>query len=127
MSPPRRSRVLNVGLRQAPPQRVLFQPDVTPARQARQASVNAATPNPTPQAAPAVSSAGHSAAQVPHAGLNYEPRTAMNFPLRPVSTPGNNPSIFEERARRAQESAAQHRSMTATDGIILPGSKSRRT
>ncbi|KAL9586070.1 MAG: hypothetical protein Q9203_003993 [Teloschistes exilis] len=85
------------GLRQAPPQRVLFQPDLTPSRQTRAGTGHGQSPQPATSA-----SAGYPAfiathqQSVPHGIANYEPRPPMPLTLRGVVTPANNSLRFNQ-------------------------------
>ncbi|QSZ36094.1 hypothetical protein DSL72_007219 [Monilinia vaccinii-corymbosi] len=122
------------GLRQAPPQRVLFQPDTQPSRQVRQHPSATSHPPPTPQhhlpqqqqqqqqqqQTPSHSHQHH----VPRVGgpysynpssgtenmslavANYEPRLQMPLTLRPIITPGNNPIEFARRQKALKDAAA---------------------
>lgn len=139
------------GLRQAPPQRVLFQPDTQPTRQARQTP--AATSHPPPpqhhlpqyQQLQQQQTPSHSHQhQMPRVGgpysynpssgtesmslavANYEPRLQMPLTLRPIITPGNNPIEFARRQKALKDAAASAegiRSNTIPRGMMLPGSK----
>lgn len=106
------------GLRQAPPQRVLFQPDTLPSRQTRHA---AQTPSTTPQP-PRGASTFHNPSNpdnMSQAVANYEPRPQMPLTLRPVITPANNPAEFARRQRDSREKAA------ATTGTARPSTSQR--
>lgn len=122
------------GLRQAPPQRVLFQPETTPAsRQTRQHQQHQ---HPPPATTPSVSlPRGASSSYNPSSNSenmsqtvnNYEPRQPLPLTLRPVTTPGNNPGEFAKRQRilREQAAAANGGSIAISNPkIMLPGSKS---
>ncbi|PQE05184.1 rsc complex subunit rsc9 protein [Rutstroemia sp. NJR-2017a BBW] len=130
------------GLRQAPPQRVLFQPDTQPSRQSRQHVSTTSHPPPMPQPGhPHTPSHGHQH-HMPRAGApysynpssntenmslavaNYEPRLQMPLTLRPIVTPGNNPSEFARRQKALKEAAAAELSSKSTSvpkGMMLPG------
>ena len=56
---------------------------------------------------------------------NYEPRPQMPLTLRPVITPGNNPTEYARRqkALRDAQAAASGRAPAAPKGILFPGSK----
>ena len=114
-----------VGLRQAPPQRILFQPDVSSTRQARQPSNHPqSSPQPVTTVASThsfpVSSSSHSTS---FNFANYEPKPQMPLTLRGVVTPGNNPGLFKERQRLAREAkAAQHgKAQGGPKGMMKPG------
>lgn len=105
------------GLRQAPPQRVLFQPDLTSGRQTR--GVAQATSSPTPgQSNNILSGLNLSAASATLA--NYEPPQSYPLTLKPVTTPANNPDHYRNVLKRKTESqlgplARKYRN------IMLPG------
>jgi chromatin structure-remodeling complex subunit RSC9 len=109
------------GLRQAPPQRVLFQPDLP--RQTRHASTAASN---TPQV-PRGASTSYNPTSNPDgmsvAVANYEPRPQMPLTLRPVITPGNNPSEFARRQRLLREQAANNgrQFVPQNTKMMLPG------
>ena len=117
----------NIGLRQAPPQRVLFQPDLSSSRQTRHSSGNTHSPQP---AAPAPSGVYmYNASSNPNSMsftiANYEPRPQMPLTLRGVITPSNNPNLFKERVRLVKEATASrlNKSLPTHKGLMLPGSK----
>lgn len=101
------------GLREAPPQRVIFQPDTGPSRQIRHAPSQPSTPqhgtpqhpqaqghlNQTPSHHPQSRGAPSGAYNPNHGTVSsvitsYNPRTLTSIPLRPVDTPGNNAVAF---------------------------------
>lgn len=134
------------GLREAPPQRVLFQPETGPTRTHRQSSgphvshpstpasgSHATTPAQShlPQGTPtpavhqqprqpprgaAVTYAPPNGENIPAAALNYEPKPMPPIALRPVDTPSSNPAEF---ARRRQRPLAE----LAGRAPMQPGSK----
>lgn len=119
-----------LGLRQAPPQRQLFQPDVSSSRQSRQAVNNTQSPQPY---APSATNTGHAygSSSNPNSSSfsinSYEPRPPIPMTLRPLPTPGSNPIAFAERVKRVKESHAARAgqgSLQSKPGIMLPGSKS---
>ncbi|KAF2772376.1 hypothetical protein EJ03DRAFT_387782 [Teratosphaeria nubilosa] len=105
------------GLRQAPPQRVLFQPDLTSGRQTRGAVQ--ATNSPTPGAGPnGFMNASNGAASATLA--NYEPSQSYPLSLKPVTTPANNPDYYRnERKRKAEANAGPLAKKYRN--IMLPG------
>jgi chromatin structure-remodeling complex subunit RSC9 len=132
------------GLRQAPPQRVLFQPDTQPSRQSRQHVSTTSHPPPMPQPGHQHTPSHAHQHHMPRAGApysynpssntenmslavaNYEPRLQMPLTLRPIVTPGNNPSEFARRQKALKEAAAAEPSSKSTSvpkGMMLPGSK----
>ncbi|KAI4196446.1 MAG: hypothetical protein LQ350_006541 [Teloschistes chrysophthalmus] len=85
------------GLRQAPPQRVLFQPDLTPSRQTRTGIVHGQSPQPTTSVSAGYPTLAATHQQsVPHGIVNYEPRPPMPLTLRGVTTPANNSVRFNQ-------------------------------
>ncbi|CAO1597040.1 Chromatin structure-remodeling complex protein rsc9 [Xanthoria calcicola] len=80
------------GLRQAPPQRVLFQPDLSSSRQTRTATGHGQSPQPT--TAP---TAAHNGPSLPHSISSYEPRPPFPLTLRGVTTPANNSTRFYQQ------------------------------
>lgn len=122
------------GLRQAPPQRVLFQPETQSSRfrtQTSNPSLNSPQPHqihqqPQPQLRGASSSYNPSNNMESHSSAvaNYEPRPQMPLTLRPVITPGNNAAEFKRRAVQAkQQQDAANGVSQPTKGIMFPGSK----
>lgn len=80
------------GLRQAPPQRVLFQPDLSSSRQTRTATGHGQSPQPT--TAP---TAAYNGPSLPHSISSYEPRPPFPLTLRGVTTPANNSTRFYQQ------------------------------
>ncbi|KAF4122819.1 chromatin structure-remodeling complex subunit RSC9 [Geosmithia morbida] len=120
------------GLREAPPQRVIFQPDTGPSRtraaptqhttasHANSPAVNHPTPTPHPHVGmpPAVQQHGHHHANrgpsVMHQPPNdntsyqvtsYQPRLLKPLPLRAVPTPTNAPNEFAQKSRPQKQIA----------------------
>lgn len=118
------------GLRQAPPQRVLFQPDTLPARQSHR---HTNTPTaPPPAATTSQASRGPSTFHAPSNNLepmpstlaNYEPRLPQAMPLKPVTTPANDPGGFAKQQRLLREAATSAGSRDKPpQRMMLPGSK----
>ena len=117
--------ILVIGLRQAPPQRVLFQPDLTPARAPRQSSANAGSPQPTSQPSHTPLNSSSNPNSNSFTVANYEPRSQVPLTLRPVVTPGNNPNLFKERQRMLKDARAAKESKPTANykGLMLPGSR----
>ncbi|KAL8728104.1 MAG: hypothetical protein Q9166_005629 [cf. Caloplaca sp. 2 TL-2023] len=86
------SLTVMAGLRQAPPQRVLFQPDLSSSRQTRTAAGHGHSPQPTTAPNPA-----HSGFSLPPSISTYEPRLPFALTLRGVTTPANNPVRFDQQ------------------------------
>lgn len=108
------------GLRQAPPQRVLFQPDLNPARQSRTASNQIASPSPGLMPANALNGPVQMS-NITNATLaNYEPRQQYPLTLKPVVTPSNNPDYYRLKRKQAQEASASQVAKRFK-GIMLPG------
>jgi chromatin structure-remodeling complex subunit RSC9 len=89
------------GLRQAPPQRILFQPDTQPSRHSRHATVTSNPPpsQQQPQYRGASTTYNPSLENMSHAVATYEPRPQMPLTLRPVITPGNNLAEWTRRQK----------------------------
>jgi chromatin structure-remodeling complex subunit RSC9 len=131
------------GLRQAPPQRVLFQPETQTSRPHRNTSTPSHQPpshhqqqhhhQPQHQVQHQQAPRGASTSYNPSSNMenlnplvtNYEPRPQMPLTLRPVITPGNNPIEF---ARRQRALANQNgRGVNSFPRLMLPGSISPST
>ncbi|KAH8684771.1 hypothetical protein BGZ60DRAFT_398282 [Tricladium varicosporioides] len=119
------------GLRQAPPQRILFQPDTQSSRQTRHVSATSHAPSPSHsshQQQPRGASTSYNPSSNMDQSLavaNYEPRPQMPLTLRPVVTPGNNPVEFarREKIKRDAFAAANGKPPPSVNrGIMLPGS-----
>ena len=117
------------GLRQAPPQRVLFQPEAHSSRPSRHvSSTTHAQAQPTQYVV--ASRGGASSSYNPSSSTenmsmtvaNYEPRPQMPLTLRQVITPGNNPAEFARR-ERAMAAALSGRTVSQPPKIMLPGSE----
>jgi chromatin structure-remodeling complex subunit RSC9 len=117
------------GLRQAPPQRILFQPDTQPARQTRHSTSH---PTHTQQHHQQHGLRGASTSHNPSSSLenmsaaftNFEPRPPMPLTLRPVVTPGNNPIEFARRQHALKLAAAVEGGKLpamAPPRLVLPG------
>lgn len=114
------------GLRQAPPQRVLFQPDTLPSRHTRHAAPTASTTPQQPRGASTSYNPSSNPENMSQAVANYEPRPQMPLTLRPVLTPANNPAEFARRQRALREVAAANAGAAkpaASQRMMLPGSK----
>jgi chromatin structure-remodeling complex subunit RSC9 len=125
------------GLRQAPPQRILFQPDTQSSRQTRNLSTtsHASSPHQTQsqqqqqqQMPRGASSSYNPSSNMENQSLavaNYEPRPQMPLTLRPVVTPGNNPTEFARRKKALRDAAlaANGRLPSTKRDMVLPGSK----
>jgi chromatin structure-remodeling complex subunit RSC9 len=104
-------------LRQAPPQRVLFQSDMT-TRSSRNIPAS-----PTPGSTyPSGTSNGYNS-NLPMTLANYEPKQQVPLTLRAVNTPSNNPEAFKvmELARRDAILAKYPASSRQPKGMMLPG------
>ncbi|POS84250.1 hypothetical protein EPUL_004223, partial [Erysiphe pulchra] len=126
------------GLRQQPPQRIIFQPDTGSSRQPRNISTTSHTPqaqnhfqNIQQQQAlqiPRGASTSYNPAnnfEISSTVTNYEPRPQIPLTLRPIITPGNNPIEFARRNKILQENRKTNgssRTYRQNKGVILPGS-----
>ncbi|KAF6230863.1 hypothetical protein HO173_010979 [Letharia columbiana] len=112
------------GLRQAPPQRIPFQPDVSSSRQLRHSSGHAPSPQP---ATTAHTGYNYSASSNPNSAqfaiANYEPRPQMPLTLRPIMTPSYNAAMFEERQKLARMARKVELGLISpsTKGMMKPG------
>jgi chromatin structure-remodeling complex subunit RSC9 len=113
------------GLRQAPPQRILFQPDTQPSRQTRHASSTSHLPPAQQQQHQQSGPRGASTSYNPSSNMehmspavaNYEPRPQIPLTLRPVTTPGNNPVGFA----KLQQALATKSATLSQPKVLLPG------
>jgi chromatin structure-remodeling complex subunit RSC9 len=119
---------LCLGLRQAPPQRVLYQPDLSSTRQSRNAANH---PQPS-QNMTGTTSAGQAYNMSSNSSSNsfkienYEPRPQIPLTLRPVLTPASNPTLFKEKVKRIRDAhiaRTGRSSLLSYQGMMLPGSK----
>ena len=114
---------LFVGLRQQPPQRVLFQPDVSSSRNVRHSSGHAQSPQPT---SGSNTHTGYNYSN-PNSSFfsitNYEPRAQIPMTLRPITTPGNNHPAFKAQLKRARDQKRILLGITSppTQGMMKPG------
>lgn len=108
------------GLRHQPPQRVLFQPDLTAGRQTRGQS-SAAHASPTPGAnTNGIMNAGSLTNGATSTLASYEPSQSYPLTLKPVVTPSNNPDHYRnERKRKAEANAGPL--ARKYRNIMLPG------
>ena len=115
------------GLRQAPPQRVLFQPDVSSSRQTRNAHGQLNSPQPVVMGNHNYNySSSASTISLPLSIANYEPRPPNPLTLRPITTPGNNPSLFKERQKQLRDArliALGKAPPHSMKGMMKPGRK----
>jgi chromatin structure-remodeling complex subunit RSC9 len=117
------------GLRQAPPQRVLFQPEMS-SRTPRHVPPPTSSAPPPPRGASTSHNPSSNPENMSAAVANYEPRPPMPLTLRPVITPANNPTEFARRQKAMRERDAmvlQQRPMmtgsaaVSNPRIMLPG------
>lgn len=109
------------GLRQAPPQRVLFQPDVNHARQTRNASNQLASPSPSTAAAVnGLAVTSYASGGLNTTLANYEPRQSYPLTLKPVTTPANSPDYYRNKRKQEQE-ASVSQIAKRFKGLMLPG------
>ena len=108
------------GLRQAPPQRVLFQPDLNPARQSRNTGNQLTSPSPGTMAANGLSHPSYLTNGTNTTLANYEPRQQYPLSLKPVTTPANNPDLYRLK-RKQQQDATASQIAKRFKGIMLPG------
>lgn len=117
------------GLRQAPPQRVLFQPDTQPSRQTRQANSQTAAQHQMqqrevhhPRGYSSYNNPSGSTENMSQTVANYEPRLQSTLSLRPVVTPGHNQNDYARllKARKQQILDKANPDKIPT-GLMLPG------
>jgi chromatin structure-remodeling complex subunit RSC9 len=107
------------GLRQAPPQRVLFQPDLTSGRQTRGQVQASNSPAPT-SGGNGIMNASSLTNGASSTLANYEPSQSYPLSLKPVTTPANNPDFYRnERKRKAEANAGPLAKKYRN--IMLPG------
>lgn len=113
------------GLRQAPPPRQLFQPDVSSSRQTRHSSGHLQSPQPAAPTHTGYNYASSNPNSASFAIANYEPRPPMPLTLRPILTPSNNPALFKEKQRLAREARKVELGLISpsTKGMMKPGGK----
>ncbi|KAF2203584.1 hypothetical protein GQ43DRAFT_478934 [Delitschia confertaspora ATCC 74209] len=101
-------------LRHAPPQRVLFQPDITAPRQTRQSTGSMNSPQPG-----ALTNGMFGTSDAAMTIANYQPRTAVPSTMKPVVTPATNPDYF--RNLRERYIAKRPARGQPVKGMMLPG------
>ena len=108
------------GLRQQPSQRVLFQPDLTAGRQTR-GTAQGTPGSPSPGMAVNGIMNGYSSNSAATATLaSYEPAQSYPLSLKPVVTPANNPSFYQNERKRKAEAIAGPLAKKYRN-IMLPG------
>ena len=108
------------GLRQQPPQRVLFGSEITASgRQSRSGAHAGQSPTPG-----GINGYGSGGAMVSIA--NYEPRQLMPSTVKPVVTPANNSEHFRQIARKMLAQRRSARGTVMPRGMMAPGSKSKK-
>lgn len=109
------------GLRQQPPQRVLFQPDLTSARQTRGQNPTASHASPTPHSGiNGVMNASSLSNGASSTLASYEPSQTYPLSLKPVITPANNPEFYRNERKRKLEANAGPLARKYRN-IMLPG------
>ena len=109
---------LSLGLRQQPPQRVLFQPELTSSRQTRNSANQMNSPGPALNQYGMTNGVQTNGISMTLA--NYEPRPQLPLTLKPVTTPANNPEHFSQKRARAKDDVAG-RAAQKHKGMMLPG------
>ncbi|KAF7191353.1 Chromatin structure-remodeling complex subunit rsc9 [Pseudocercospora fuligena] len=107
------------GLRQQPPQRVLFQPEVGSSRQTRGQN-HVSHNSPTPGAMNGVVNASSLTNGTSSTLASYEPSQAYPLSLKPVITPANNPEFYRNERKRKLEATAGPLAKKYKN-IMLPG------
>lgn len=108
------------GLRQAPPQRVLFQPDLTSGRQTRGQVQSSNSPAPGSGANGIMNASSLTNGAASSTLANYEPSQSYPLSLKPVTTPANNPEFYRNERKRKAEAAAGPLAKKYRN-IMLPG------
>ncbi|KAG9241258.1 hypothetical protein BJ878DRAFT_240758 [Calycina marina] len=114
------------GLRQAPPQRVLFQPDMQSSRARPPTTTNPmmqpTNQQMTPRGASSSYNPNHNMENISMAVSSYEPRPQMPLTLRPVITPGNNAVEFARRQRAISATVGNAgKPVSNAPRVMLPG------
>lgn len=107
------------GLRQQPPQRVLFQPEVGSSRNTRGHN-HVSHNSPTPGAMNGVVNAAALTNGTSSTLASYEPSQAYPLSLKPVVTPANNPDFYRNERKRKLEASAGPLAKKYKN-IMLPG------
>ena len=108
------------GLRQQPPQRVLFQPDLTSGRQTR-GHLQPAQGSPAPGSGPnGIMNAASLTNGASSTLASYEPSQSYPLSLKPVITPANNPEFYRNERKRKLEANAGPLAKKYRN-IMLPG------
>ncbi|KAL8932389.1 MAG: hypothetical protein Q9211_006343, partial [Gyalolechia sp. 1 TL-2023] len=105
--------MVGTGLRQAPPQRVLFQPDVSSSRQSRPATGQGQSPQPAtaaPSSHPYVATTNQNT--MPPSISSYEPRPPMPLTLRGLNAPANNSTRFYQQVEQSHGPQHKPKDMT---------------
>jgi chromatin structure-remodeling complex subunit RSC9 len=117
------------GLRQQPPPRVLFQPDLSSTRQPRAQPQQqfpgslSAQNSPIPAPTPSVNGVTNYSAMTNGSTsllASYEPSRPAPLTLKPVTTPANNPDFYRNERKRKLEAAAGPLARKYRN-IMLPG------
>ena len=109
------------GLRQQPPQRILFQPDLTAARQTRgQGQPGYGSPAPGASTANGIMNASSLTNGASSTLASYEPSQSYPLSLKPVITPANNPEFYRNERKRKLEANAGPLAKKYKN-IMLPG------
>ncbi|KAL9127554.1 MAG: hypothetical protein Q9217_003596 [Psora testacea] len=112
------------GLRQQPPQRILFQPDITSSRQTRHSSGHLQSPQP-PNPVSTYTGYSYSATSNPTSSAfsiaNYEPRPQMPLTLRPIMTPSNNYPLFQAQIKKMRDAKLAALGLAPSTSVMKPG------
>lgn len=108
------------GLRQAPPQRVLFQPDLVSGRQTRGQIQSSNSPAPGMGANGIINASSLMNGAASSTLADYEPSQSYPLSLKPVVTPANNPEFYRNERKRKAEAAAGPLAKKYRN-IMLPG------
>jgi chromatin structure-remodeling complex subunit RSC9 len=110
------------GLRQQPPQRVLFQPDLSASRQTRgqMQQATAGSPAPLVPTTNGIMNASSLTNGASSTLASYEPPQSYPLSLKPVITPANNPEFYRNERKRKLEASAGPLAKKYRN-IMLPG------
>ncbi len=108
------------GLRQQPPQRLLFQPDLSASRQTRGHQGSAGSPVPGPPTMNGIVNPSTLSNGASSTLASYEPPQSYPLSLKPVITPANNPEFFRNERKRKLEADAGPLAKKYRN-VMLPG------
>jgi chromatin structure-remodeling complex subunit RSC9 len=111
-------RVTRAGLRQAPPQRILFGQQNDPSSKMR---AGGSTNSPTPGQSGTHMNGTYGSSSAVSTLANYEPRPIAPLTVKAVVTPATNPQYFKDLAKRQKDMLRRNRGIPLVRGMMLPG------